>query len=175
MKLNTYSQRFKSSLQRFTEKYYIDEKTNCWIWTAGRLRNAKTKLYDRAAFTVKKTKLAAARWSYQHYKGYIKKGMLICHSCDNPLCVNPDHLFQGTHLDNMRDLYNKKLHKHGESHGMAKLSEKTVLKIYNDSLSNIETSKKYGVPLSTIWNIRNGKTWSHITGHDKKPWNKLKI
>lgn len=174
-KINTYYNRFKTPFERFSEKYYIDEKTQCWIWTCGRLRNAKTKEYDRAAFTVGDSKLAAARFSYTHYKGKIKKGLFICHHCDNPLCVNPDHLFAGTHYDNMRDLYDKKLHKHGETHGMAKLNNKKVLAIYKSDLSNKEISLTMKVPCSTVWNIKNGKTWSHVTGHEKRPWNKLKI
>ena len=101
--------------------------------------------------------------------------MFVCHSCDNPLCVNPDHLFVGSHIDNMRDLYNKGLHKKGSSHGMAKLSDEKVLLILNSKLSNKLCGIFYSVPTSTVFNIRNGYTWSHITGVPKKYWKPLKI
>lgn len=150
----------------------ICEKTKCWIWTG---LTVKPKNTIRAAFYYNGKKITAARWSYSNFVGKIKKGMFICHKCDNPMCVNPDHLFQGSHIDNMKDLYFKGLHKKGENHGMAKLTKEKVLKIIESKLTNKKCAEFFDVPISTVFNIRNGYTWSHTTGIERKYWKSLKI
>lgn len=166
-KNNTYHQRFKSVFDRFSEKYYVCENTGCWIWTCSLFKRSFTDKDDRAAFNINKEKLQAARYSYSYYKGEIKKGMFICHHCDNKKCVNPDHLFEGTQKDNILDLVKKKLHAYGQRHGMTKLSNKIVLNIYNSELPVKKIVEKTGVPRTTVRNIKNGITWSHLTGNKK--------
>ena len=94
-------------------------------------------------------------------------GLCVCHSCDNPSCVNPDHLFLGTVVDNNKDRHSKGRSKNkptpGESHNMAKLSNEDVLYI-RASLDCLQKdlAAHYGVAIPTISNIQSNKTWKHL-------------
>lgn len=101
--------------------------------------------------------LRAHRLIYEHYFGPIPKGMLICHDCDNPPCVNPDHLFIGTNKDNMYDKVEKGRASRtiGEKSGMCKLTKAQVEAIRNDKRRQTEIAKDYGVVKSTICMIKN--------------------
>jgi HNH endonuclease len=79
-------------------------KTACWNWP--KYKNEK----GYGCITYNGIKFAVHRLSFQHYKGIIPKGMVIMHECDNPSCFNPDHLFLGTHQDNMDDMVRKGRH-----------------------------------------------------------------
>lgn len=97
----------------------------------------------------------------------IPDGFCVCHKCDNPNCVNPDHLFLGTQLDNVRDMHTKgrakyKVHR-GEKHGMAILSEKDVadIKMLREwGLMHKDLAVMFGVCKSQIGNVLNGVSWT---------------
>lgn len=76
----------------------------CWIWTG----ELGIKGYGIA--TVRGFRVAAHRLSYLIHNGSLDPDLMVCHNCDNPPCVNPEHLFQGTNSDNVRDCVNKKRH-----------------------------------------------------------------
>jgi DNA-binding transcriptional regulator YiaG len=80
--------------------------------------------------------------------------MFVCHKCDNPLCVNPEHLFLGTHEENMKDASRK-----GRLN-QRKLTERQVFNIRMSNLSNQQLARKYGVWDSTIRRIRKYETWN---------------
>lgn len=82
---------------------YVNRSGDCWIWKAG-----KQKGYGR--FVINGKTYRSNRIAYSLIKGPIGKGLCVCHKCDNPCCVNPDHLWLGTSRDNTRDMIRKRRH-----------------------------------------------------------------
>lgn len=111
------------------------------------------------------------RVSYELYKGDIPKGLQVCHTCDNRLCVNPDHLFLGTSKDNVNDMMKKGRHKpnYGEKNGRAKLSNKQVDEIKTiyslGGVKQSELASKFGVSRCLIGFIINGSLRSKQYGN----------
>ncbi len=110
----------------------------------------------------------AHRISYAIHHGSIPDGMIVCHNCDNPPCVNPGHLFLGTYKQNTADMMAKGRGalKYGEKHPSAKLKEEDVKEIFSLSgiLSQRELAKKFNVTQGLIERILNHKAWKTV-GH----------
>lgn len=137
------------------------EPDKCWLW-----RNNPNN-YGHFMFNGKVYK--AHRFSYEMYKGPIPEGLLVCHHCDTPGCVNPEHLFIGTLKDNAIDMVNKGRHKgsahSGEKHHNAKLTKEQVILIRKkaengESIKNL--SNLFGITRSHVQNIVNHIAWKHI-------------
>ena len=101
--------------------------------------------------------------------GRIPDGLDVLHECDNPPCCNPEHLFLGTHADNMNDCKKKGRMsappvRYGESNNKSKLNKQKILEIRNlaGTTTNRAIAKHYGVDPSVIGDIVNGLTWRHI-------------
>lgn len=106
----------------------------------------------------------AHRVSYTLFHGEIPKGLFVCHRCDNRLCVNPDHLFTGTHKDNMEDMAKKRRSQLGERNPNAKLSIEDVLTIryYSGVISQATLSKIFHVCPSHLSAIVHNKKWKTL-------------
>lgn len=81
---------------------YVEKTESCWIWTGSR------SSHNYGQLRVNNKLLTASRISYELHKGEIKKGLCVLHACDNPPCVNPEHLWLGTKLENVRDMISKR-------------------------------------------------------------------
>lgn len=95
----------RCEMERFEGKYIPEPNSGCWLWIGSLL----PKGYGCFS-TSKGNNERAHRFAWRNLKGPIPEGMFVCHKCDTPSCVNPDHLFLGTHQDNMRDRNRKNRH-----------------------------------------------------------------
>lgn len=136
---------------------FVDKSKACWIWTGSKTSAGYGKIWDN------RTELAH-RFSYKLAFGPIPKGLYVCHHCDNPSCVNPEHLFIGTNSDNLRDLVNKgKFHPAtGEAHGSARLTSEEVRRIRNETMTARAAAALFGISERHVRGIRQGKTWRTI-------------
>ncbi len=142
-----------------------DKETGCWNWS----RYVQSGGYGQVRFGNKQ--ITAHRASYLVFKGEFCRKLCVCHTCDNPRCVNPEHLFLGTTKDNNDDSRNKGRAKIGVSglnlnkgHSrIRKLTDVQVMEIYRSDDSLRELSEIYGVSMSTISTIRTGKRKQLVT------------
>lgn len=125
------------------------------MWRGGAHKNG----YGSFWFEGRKDKAHRVAWRLA--VGPIPTGILICHRCDQPLCVNPGHLFLGTPADNMADRDAKGRAAIGERHGRAKMTVEQVREIR--SLRGIEPyrsiARRYGLARSTVWAILDHSNW----------------
>jgi hypothetical protein len=139
----------------------VDKTEGCWIWKASKDKNGYG-IFRGMIGNVTFTK--AHRFSYALHTGDMLEGMQALHTCDNPSCVNPDHLFSGTNADNMRDKANKGRSRApvGEKHGKAVLTERQVQRILKDPRPYAEIATQYNVKPSTIGSIKQRVSWKHL-------------
>lgn len=141
----------------------------CWLWM-GTKRPYKHGGYGIIKIDGRWTRVH--RVSFETFKGPIPDGIFVCHSCDVPLCVNPDHLFLGTLQDNNRDMYLKGRNAkfYGDDNVRSKLKSTDIPKILelkSQGVGHKRIAKQYGVSGHTIRSIYIGRTWSHVSGIEK--------
>lgn len=143
------------------ERYKIDAN-GCWVWSATCFQ------FGHGRVKIKSKDLKAHRVSWEYHKGPIPDGMFVLHTCDNPPCINPEHLFLGTQLENMRDMHskNRNVSSLGEKHGRSKLTEVEVKQIKNMLLegrySHREIGEGFGVTGAAITQIAIGNNWRDV-------------
>lgn len=138
----------------------------CWLWT----KSIRHK-YGGIRCNLRNATISTHRASYEVYVGPIPDGLCVLHQCDNPLCVNPKHLFLGTQLDNIADRHRKGrtvvVRLTGASHPRSKLSPEEVAEIRNlrsQGISLATLSKRFKVRPSGICLICTGKIWKDAPG-----------
>lgn len=155
-------------IERFMSKIDKRGDDECWPWTAGTKGKSGTEAYGvirlggRGGYVY-----VASRVMWRLVHGTDPIGQLICHACDNPRCCNPNHLFLGTDLDNIRDKERKGRGNHlkGSDNGYSKLSEEDVCAIFMSNDSHEDLGRKYNVTGAAISAIRKRKTWDHVTAN----------
>ena len=147
----------------FEERYVPEPNTGCFIWIGHISRDGYGVFSSKG---VRATHMALALAGKT-----LPRGMLACHHCDNPCCVNPDHLFAGTDKDNAIDSARKrrraKSHPscQGEKQRNAKLTERDVRLIRQSGAvgrQHLVLAEQYGVSRRTIFGICNGTVWKHV-------------
>jgi len=145
--------------ERFDDKWTPEPYSGCWLWTAARSPSG----YGRIGIGGRAGNARQAhRISWGLHRGEIPKGKEVCHRCDTPSCVNPDHLFLGSHQENMRDAVQKGRTSKGEHRPLAKLSEGQVEEIRASTESQRVLAGRYGVCQQHISEVKSGSKWSHL-------------
>jgi hypothetical protein len=132
----------------------------CWLWQGTVAPNGYGQI------SVDDHHVYAHRVAYELAKGSIPAGVYVCHTCDVRACVNPDHLFLGTHRENMTDASRKDRIAHGERSGSRKLTASQVQEIREryatGTILQRELAGEYGVAKQTIGAIVRGRTWVRV-------------
>lgn len=152
--------KYASPRDRLIRQVVVDHR-GCWIYQ-GKKEGRKGARYGCIMVGGKHVK--AHRLSYSIHVGPIPEGKCVCHRCDVPLCVNPDHLFIGTQLENLSDMDSKRRRAVGVRNGVSKLDDETVLTIRNSESSTRTLAHQLGVSQRTINYVRKGFTWQHVAG-----------
>lgn len=140
--------------------YVLD--TACWLWTGGKNKAGYGSIGLGGKGAGNRN---VHRVSWELHFGAIPKGFFVCHKCDNPSCVNPEHLFLGTPKDNMVDMITKgrKRSALGSDSSNSKLTEDQVLQIFNDERIYKEIAKEFNITHEQVGSIKRKKDWKHLT------------
>lgn len=165
----------KPLVDRFMEKVSKDAATGCWNWIGAKRRKGYGAVNEGGG---RGKGRQAHRVAYELFVGPIPEGegfhgTCVCHRCDNPACVNPEHLFLGTVADNNRDMWGKgrgksspprhrlpEWSRRGEEHHNAKVTAAQVAEIRSSNDSLRALAERFGVSKSAVHAIRIGKNWS---------------
>lgn len=128
---------------------HIKKGPGCWLWTGS--ANGPRKQYG--TFNGQR----AHRIAYSLWMADIPDGMFVCHHCDTPLCVRPDHLFLGTAQDNSDDMVRK-----GRQYSKLRPHDVTAIKILVRHFTQVMVALKYRISRSHISNIVAGRRWGHL-------------
>ena len=159
--------------ERILSKVSVDEN-GCWNWTGCKNSEGYGNIGIGSRKDGTRKTLKAHRASYSAFVGEIPPGRDICHKCDNPSCVNPEHLFPGTEKENVADMDAKGRRGFllSENHPKAKLTEKDVIEareLRKQGFSYYRLAKMYGVYRETMRRAVLGKTWRHMSENRQKP------
>ncbi len=159
----------------FWARSVVEPTTGCWLWSGYR------DWFGHGSLSAGGRRRGAHRVAFELASGPIPEGLFVCHHCDVPACINPEHLYAGTHRDNMRDRNVRgraasgdrnasRLYpgiRRGSRNGGSRLTESVVATI-KQRLCAGETLRalaaEYDVAVSTIGMISNGTNWAHVHG-----------
>ena len=148
--------RYMSTEDRFDVQNVPVPESGCWLWIGTTVGGYGQFLADGQA-------QLAHRYSLSKKLGRpISEGMFACHKCDTPMCVNPDHLYEGTRLDNAADAVARGQQPSGRRHHANKLTEEQVVEIRDSASPARQAARAYGVSPTTVQRIRKGDAWKHL-------------
>ena len=154
-------------IDRFNEKWRLNEDTGCHEWTACRL----PKGYGKFGVSPRNIQ-TAHRVAYTLFIGPIPDGMYVCHRCDNPPCVNPDHLFLGTCQDNSDDKFAKGRELRGTKIKVSRLTEADVIEMrrlyFSRTQDCLSLSRKYNVSPNAVCRAIRGISWRHLLSDEER-------
>lgn len=139
------------------EKSMPEPNSGCWLW----LGYTDSVGYGMICLGGKKG-VRAHRLSYEMAHGPVPEGLDVLHRCDTRSCVNPDHLFAGTHAQNMEDMRKKGRVAHGEGHVRARLTADQVMQIRCSTRTSRDLAREFGVNQSTISQAKARRSWQRV-------------
>ena len=145
------------------KKYEIDRTSGCWIWTG------KPTVDGYGQVCYNKKYYRAHRLFYELNKGAIPDCMVVCHKCDNRMCVNPEHLFVGSVSDNVNDKIKKNRHSHGDSHYKSKIKDVDVpiiIEMWEMGYTMDAIGFVFGVSRSAIKTTIDNKARPHLQKYE---------
>lgn len=146
-------------LARFEASYIPIPMSGCYVWMG-------CYVGEYGIFSLKNRQFLAHRTAYELHIGRIPVGLLVCHSCDVPCCVNPCHLFLGTYSDNVADMVRKGRALVGERNPAARLDSTDVRQIralYSTGHIGISgLADIFGISPAHAWDVATGRRWSHL-------------
>ena len=148
--------------KRFNQKWVLNKETGCWDWTASCAGQGN---YGQIKIPGTRKQDYAHRVSYRINIGEIPEGKYVLHRCDNPKCVNPNHLFLGSAKDNAQDMKSKNRHLPGEKNSMSVLTTKDVVAIramVDAGISQDSIANRFCDSQMTISRIKRRLLWSHV-------------
>jgi hypothetical protein len=147
----------KTIAERFME--HVNKTPSCWIWTASTDRDGYGHMWVDGKL------IPTHRLAYLLFVGDIQNNFYVLHSCDNPICVNPNHLFLGSQTDNMQDMIKKNRipPRSGENNGRSKITQKQAVEIKEKystgKFTQAQLSDEYGISKSAIAYITRCEHW----------------
>lgn len=154
-------------IEYFWARVRKNDLTGCWNWIADKDKDGygyaylgKTRIEGTKKYIKHRDKTHRLSWNM--HNGAIPEGLCVLHKCDNPSCVNPDHLFIGTKKQNSEDMVAKQRNQRGEQRPLAKVTEEQVREIRASKESLTKIGAKYGLAFQTVSQIKNRKTWRHV-------------
>ena len=140
--------------ERFWSLVEKGKKNDCWAWKG----STSTSRNKRGNFRINGVRYRAPRISFFLHNGYIDNNLFCCHSCDNPNCVNPKHLYLGTQKQNMADMSER------ERGARQKLTKEQIIQIRknNGKLTHRQLGNLYDVGYGTIGKIIRNERWKHV-------------
>ncbi|MGH8235418.1 MAG: HNH endonuclease [Steroidobacteraceae bacterium] len=153
----------KTIAESFDEQYIVDAATRCYVWQRARDKDGYGKFWLCGKL------VRANRYAYERAAGPLACGMQACHTCDNPPCVNPEHLFAGTNSDNVKDAIRKGRAAapvfHGAEHGMAILDTAQVLSIRAKLAAGTrqcDVAREFSISEPLVYRIKKRIIWKHV-------------
>ena len=134
-------------------------ESGCWLWTGATTPTGYGKITASTGVTTYAHRLS---WVLRH--GEIPSGAYVCHKCDTPSCINPDHLFIGMAQDNSKDAVLKGRNAFGSRVKSSKLSASQAMVIFMATGTCKKLAEEFGVSASTVSLIRRGERWARTTG-----------
>jgi hypothetical protein len=142
--------------EKFLDKCIPEPNSGCWLWMGTLFASGYGECY---AFGKREV---ASRAAYREFVCDIPDGLFVRHTCDNRICVNPDHLLVGTQMQNVQDMVDRNRQARGERGGNVRLTESQVRAILATPLSQRKTAKQYGISQAHVSLIRRRKIWKHL-------------
>lgn len=142
---------------KFFEKVFKTQ--NCWLWKAAKTNKGYGNFWNGQRL------IMAHRFSYILHKGEIPDGMFVMHTCDNPPCVNPDHLVTGTPRENTLDMFKKGRNVSRYTYKQSRVADMVpaIRKRYSENeCSYREICEEFGLSIRTVWLILSGKSYKDI-------------